>query len=88
MTDANIIKLPGARIPSTPGEPVDSVVDILQFWLDKAKRGELRALAVAGVSICSDGELSIDTNFTAPDQVWILDAAIGRLTRRWHKAID
>lgn len=46
-------KVVGFRGGTVRGEPVPNVVERLEDYLEQAKRGELRAVAVAGV--CSDG---------------------------------
>lgn len=58
MADSNVVALPGSDIPRADGEADPEVVRMLEERLEAVRRGELVAVAIAGVHrgrVRSDG---------------------------------
>jgi len=87
MRGEKVVALPGFAVPTPIGEPVKAVVDIMRDYLDRAESGQLRAVALAGVMVTDTASPNIETDFAAPQHAWALNAAIGRLTLRFHQSI-
>ena len=85
---SNVLVMPG-YLPPITGEPLPGVVAVLESYLERAKRGEIIAIAVASVE--PDGSLTpnILTSFErAAGTAYALEAAINRLKRRFERHLD
>ena len=85
----NVVVLPGHLPPVIDGEPVASIVESLEWYLEEAKRGQIIALAVAAV--CPDGTPvpQISTTFQrASGTAAFLETAINKLKRRFETYLD
>lgn len=89
MSGEKVVALPGFSVPTGRGEPVKSVVDILRRFLEQAEAGQIQAVAIAGVLVTDPvSSPSTETDFSAPRHSYVLDASIGRMTRRFHESFD
>lgn len=52
-----VVALPGCSIPNHFGEPISEIVDLLEMLLEKARAGELVALAYGSVERYSSTDL-------------------------------
>jgi hypothetical protein len=86
---SKVVALPGYSVPTPHGEPVANIVAIFEEYLEQAKAGIVVGAAVAVVMKRDLSGESIESDFCASaGQAWHLDAAIGRMVRRFAKAID
>jgi hypothetical protein len=68
-------------------EPSPDLIRECEVLLERAKAGDLRALAVAIVyrdDVCPAGEVN-RAWVTTPGTAWALDTAINRLVHKWRK---
>lgn len=81
----NVFALPGYSIPTPAGEPVASVVSILEDHLAKARSGEIRAVVIA--CVCGEGpnERIENESAAAAGKSWALYAALGRARVHFDK---
>jgi hypothetical protein len=90
MSNENVVAFPGYSVPTPAGEPVQSVVEILREYLEKAEAGQVVGVGIA--IVMRDGTKAsewIDSDFSAgASYAWSLNAAVGRLTRRLEKHLD
>jgi len=90
MSD-NVVPMPGFHAPVKSGEPVPRVVEILETFLEEAKRGDLVAVAIAAVQPDSTpgAQPFTRTGFEyAAGNGYALESAINRLHRRYGRYMD
>lgn len=86
MKGEKVVALPGYSVPTAPGEPVKSIVDIMRDYLAKAESGELRGVFIA--SVIDNGKIASGDFSAAAGQSWNLYAAVGRQKRIFEKWLD
>lgn len=81
MTD-NIVRLPGAEVPSPETDP--TVIAILEDFLAKARKGEIRSIALAGTTW--EGGVATVWQRGEAQNLWCLLAATDLLHARVMEA--
>ena len=89
MGSDKVVALPGFSIPTPQGEPVQSIVDMLEDYLQKAKAGVVVGAALAVVLKPDAAGEIIDSDFCASaNQAWNLNASIGAMVRKYERMMD
>jgi hypothetical protein len=85
---SNVSVLPGCAPPVT-GEAIPEVVEALEWYLEKARRGEITAIALAAVLPNGTPVPQVSTSFKrAAGTAYALETAINRLKRRFEHYLD
>lgn len=78
----NIVAMPGYAVPRELGEPVPEVVEILENLLDRARRGELEWVRVAGRVLSGDGGCILTAYAGRADNIYECIGALEMLKDR------
>lgn len=79
---SNVKQLPGAPDPETI--PVQKTIEMLEHLLERAKRGDVRSLAV----VYTDGGKKVVTDWHNNGQYMTLVGGVSWLINRMHQEVD